>query len=97
MSSFSKSTFSFSYSPADRTDIGRYACQHGTAAAACFFSRKLRRVSENTVVSMKKEYKQEKQKSEINDDVSVLPHKKRGRPLLLGDLMDDQVQAYVKK
>ena len=77
---------------ARKTRMGKYACQHGTAAAARFFSRTLcAKVSETTIVSIKKAYIVEKRKQGDEGDVSVLPHKRRGRPLLLGNL-DDQVQ-----
>ncbi len=86
---------SLRYSSTDRADIERYACRHGTAAAARHFSRKFEvKVSENTVVSLKKEFKREKRKADYND-VTSLPHKRRGRSLLLGELLDKQVQVYL--
>ncbi len=78
----------YRYSPSVRANIGRYACFHGIAAAARYFSHKLgHRVSETTVHSIKKAYlegKKEKRAAEDDDDVTVLPPKKRGRPVLLG-------------
>ena len=41
------------YHPADRLKIAQYACDHGVAAAARFFSRKLKdTISESTVRSI---------------------------------------------
>ena len=57
--------------------------QHGVAAAARFYSRKLgRSVSETTASSLKKAYLQgvkEKKAAEDDGDVRLLPMKKRGR------------------
>ena len=89
------------YSPRDRADIGRYASQHGVAAAARFFSRKLKRtVRETTVRSMKAAYAEEtlrKRRGGPGGDVTVLPLQKRGRPVLLGSSVDMMVQKYLKK
>ena len=37
-----------------------------------------------------------KRKRSEENEVSVLPHKKRGRHLLLGDLLDEKVQMYLR-
>ena len=74
------------YSPSTRADIGRYACQHGIVAAASFYSKKLKTVSNTTVHSIKKAYLEEmrgKQRDENDNDVVILPWKKGGRPVLL--------------
>ena len=74
------------YSPSVRADIGRYACVHGTTAAA----RHL----------IKKAYKEEKgaKRAERDDeDVRVLPPKKHGRPLLLSKGLDGKLQQYLLK
>ncbi len=90
----------YRYSPGTRADIGRYACQHGVAAAARIFSRKLSyRVSVTTVHSIKKVYLEgikEKRALEDDGDVTVLPPKKRGRAVLLGEDLDWKVQVYLK-
>lgn len=89
--------YSCRYSPSQRADIGRYAAIHGTAAASRFFTRKLQmNVSETTVSSIKKAYKGEKRMTE-DDDVWLLPPKKRGRPLVLGERLDAKVQLYLQK
>ena len=66
-----------------------------------FFSRKLNeRISETTVKSIKEAYHAAvKQKRRCGDDgdLSVLPHKKRGRPTLLGTDLDGKVQMYLRK
>ena len=82
-------------------DIGRYACVHGTTAAARHFSSKLgHHVNTSSVHSIKKAYKEEKgaKRAERDDeDVRVLPPKKRGRPLLLCKDLDGKLQQYLLK
>ena len=71
---------------------------NGTAAASRFFTSKLgKKVSENTIVSIKKAYRVEKRKCKDDEDVKLLPYNKRGRPCLLGKTLDDRVQEYLKK
>lgn len=83
------------YSPKLRADIGRYACINGVARTARYFSRKLKgNINESTVHSIKKAYVQQRQSEQ---DVLVLPPKKRGRPVLLGAELDSKVQIYLKK
>ena len=65
------------YSPWDRAATGRYASQHGVAAAAWDFSRQLKRiVRETTVRSIKAAYVREVQRKRsggTGGDVTVLP------------------------
>ena len=67
----------YRYSPSVRAEIGKYAAQHGVAAAARFYSQKLDHiVSETTASSLKKAYLQgvrEKRDAEDNGDVTQLP------------------------
>jgi hypothetical protein len=89
------------YTAAVRADIGKYACLHGTRAASAHFSRKLgEKMSKFTVHSIKLAYLErlnEKGGNSSDDEIAELPPKKRGRPLLLGKNMDDQLQLYLKK
>ena len=90
------------YSPNIHAEIGKYATLHGVAAAARVFSAKMKqRVSETTVRSIKDAYtveiKRKRASQESVRDVSSLPSKKRGRPLLLGQDLDGKVQQYLKK
>ena len=86
-------------SPALRANIGKYACENGVCAAARHFSHRLEKsLNESTVRSIKKAYLIEVgQKRRSDETVIVLPPQKRGRPLLLGEKLDDQVQRYLKK
>lgn len=89
------------YSPSDRAAIGKYASQHGVAAASRFFSKKFdTTLSKTTVSSIKTAYIQgvrEKRRADNDGEVTSLPCKKRGRTLLLGDDLDMKVQMYLKK
>ena len=84
------------YTPEMRADIGRYASLNGVSAASAVFSRKLgMKVRKSTVDVMKKAYLEKKRRAD--SEVSTLSPKKRGRPILLGQHVDKQVQLYVKK
>ena len=89
------------YHPADRLKIAKYACDHGVAAAARFFSKKLKdTISESTVRSIRDSYKRELKagkRSRDDDSDEELSTKKRGRPFLLGKDIDEKVQLYLKK
>lgn len=90
------------YSPKLCLGIGKYACQHGVSAAARYFSRKLgSKVSETTVRSIRDTYKDEVKRTERNgseeERLCELRQRKRGRPLLLGQHIDEMVQLYIRK
>ena len=69
--------------------------------AARRFSRKLDHdVSKSTVLSIKRAYLEGMKENRATDDggdLAVLPEKKRGRRVLLGDDLDLKVQMYLKK
>ena len=57
-------------------------------------------VSKSSVNSMKKAYVEcvkQKRRDESDDEVATLPPKKQGRPLLLGENVERQLQLYLKK
>lgn len=84
----------YRYSRSERAEIGKYASQHGVAAAARVYSRKLgKNVSGTTASSLKKAYLHDKSAA---DDEGILPEKKRGRPVLLGEVLDTKLQVYIK-
>ena len=61
---------------------------HGSTAAAIFFSRKVgKKISANTVQSIKKAYEAEtknKRKADSDDEVTSLPLKKTWSPIFAG-------------
>jgi len=89
------------YSPTVRAEIGKYACNHGVAAAVRYFSRKRDKpLNESTVQSIKKAYVEgirRKREAEDGGDIRVLPLKKRGWPVLLGQELDMKDQLSLKK
>ena len=84
-----------------RCEIAKYAGYHGAAESARNFSRKLDRcLSVSTVKSIKKSYVEELRKrarTDDGDEIMILPVKKRGRKLLLGQDLDQMVQLYLRK
>ena len=91
------------YTSSERSQIGKYASQHGATAASRHFSHKLKKsVSRSTAKSMKKAYEEELRKrrrcdDESDQEISDLPAKKRGRKVLLGEDLDMKVQLYLRK
>ena len=83
--------------------VAKYASIHGTAAAIRTFSKEMPEVDlkESTVRTWRDNYRTELRKrgQEGSDSMTIkaLPSKKKGRPLLLGDELDRQVQAYIGK
>jgi hypothetical protein len=85
------------YSATHRADIGKYACQHSAAAVARHFMKRLEKpVSESTVKSIQKGYKEEL-RLDNGEELKDFPAKKHGRKLLLGEDLDEKVQMYIKK
>ena len=80
------------YTSVQRSEIGKYSCQLGAAAAAKHFSRIWgSKISDSTVKSIKKAYLEELRKrprSEDGEEITALPAKKRGRKLFLGEDLD---------
>ena len=84
------------YTPEQRLEIGQYGALHGASRAAKHFSKKLDRpVNESSVRGMIKSYQKEL-KTENNNNLTALPPSKRGRPVLLGDKLDNAVIHHVK-
>ena len=89
----------YSYTAKQRAEIGKYASQNGVQAAKIKYSRELGIViNESTVRKFKKLYTDElskKRRARNSTPVTELTLKKRGRPLLLGDRLDEMVKQYV--
>ena len=88
------------YSSSDRSQIGKYASQHGATAASRHFSLKLKKtVRRSTAKSMKKAYETELRKTQRCDvagfdDITDLPVMKK---ILIGEDLDQKVQLYLRK
>ena len=80
--------------------IGEYASMYGNLAAVRHFTKKLGvEVKESSVRTWKVKYRAEVERKKRGGDkgelrVEKLHVKKRGRPLLLGEKLDDEVKCY---
>lgn len=88
------------FSPDKKAKIGKRAAEHGVLSTIRHFSKIYpdRALNESTVRGWKNKYKNELwrlKKSGKEVVVRELVDRKRGRPLLLGNELDQQVQAYV--
>ena len=81
------------FTPEQRAKIGKYAAENSNASAVRKFSGEFEALGESTVRMFKKAYLSELSKGG-GQEVEVLPKKKRGRPLTLGEL-DGDVQRYL--
>ena len=83
------------YTGKERYEIGKYESENGTAAACRKFKSKFN-IGESTVQSFKNKYEQmmksAKRKNETPE--KVIKEKKRGRPIVLGEI-DDMVQRFL--
>ena len=88
------------YTPEQKSMIGKRAAEHGVVAAVRYYIRDFPNLKENTVRDWRNAYRLELRKrvrdeSEGDNNITELPQKKKGRPLLLGEKLDKQVQAYL--
>ena len=86
-------------SPEQQAEIAQYAAQHGNNAAVKYFSKKLGiQVKHSSVSTWKSKYLMEMKCKAKNGELPVvksLPMKKRGRPLLIGEKLDERVKHYI--
>ena len=90
------------YTAEERAAIGKYTAENGPAMACRRFSKTLgKKIPESTARRLKNEYLA-KVKEEIcdgsspGDPIRLLPTKKQGRPLLLGQELDEVVQEVIR-
>ena len=86
-------------SPEQKAIIARYAANHGIIKAVRQFSKDFpdNSLKETTIRGWKKTYLKElssRKKAGKDMTIEKLPEKKTGRPLMLGDTLDKEVQAY---
>ena len=84
--------------PEEKARIGKRAAEHGVTGAIRYFSKVFpgRSLKESTVRTWKKKYLQEiSERKRAGEAVTVeaLENKKTGRPLMLGQDLDKQVQS----
>ena len=84
----------------EKAEIGKNAAEHGVASTLRKFAKKHPGLKKSTVKLWQDAYKKEL-KIKVRDpgnaiiEVEELPMKKRGRPFLLGEKLDQQVKQYV--
>lgn len=84
----------------EKAEIGKNAAEHGVASTLRKFAKKHPGLKESTVRLWRDAYKKElkvKARDLGNDTITVdeLPMKKRGRPFLLGEKLNQQVKQYM--
>lgn len=85
------------FTPEQRAEIGRRAAEHGVASTIRYYASQYS-LKESTIRGWRDSYIREMKKRKMENkpvNVTELPEKRRGRPLLLGEELDRQVQAYV--
>ena len=90
--------------PAQRFEVGKQAVEHRVTASIQYFAKKYPQLPlKETTVRRLKDLYQSSLKSkrpcdslENTTDVQELPRKKTGRPLLIGEKLDHQVQEYIR-
>ena len=88
------------FTPEEKARIGKRAAEHGVPAAIRYFSKVFpgRSLKESTVRTWKKRYLQEisgRKRAGEAVTVEALENKKTGRPLMLSQDLDKQVQSYL--
>ena len=88
------------YTPEQKAMIGKKATEHGVAASVLHYIKDFTNSKENNVSDWRNAYRLELNKrvrngSEGSINITELPQKKRGHPLLLEEEFDKQVQAYL--
>ena len=88
------------YTPEQKAMIGKRAVEHGAFAAVRYYIRNFSNLNENTVRDWRNAYRLELRKrvrdgSEGDINITELSQKKKGHPLLFGEEIDKQVQAYL--
>ena len=79
--------------------ITRYVAENGIAAYLRHFANHFPDLKESSVSTGRNLFQTElsrKRKVKDDSDILELPHKKKGRPLLLGGKLDDLVKSYVQ-
>ena len=93
------------FTPTQAAQVAKYAVEHGNQAAIRRYSKEFcTEIKDSTLSTWKSKYcsaikecqKEGKYAESGEIVVSSLPSKKRGRPLLMGDDLDRQVQSYVR-
>ena len=89
------------YTLEERAQITKYACMYGVHAASIHFSSEYgSKISPWTIHSIKLvclSHMCSRRNMSPDQPITSLPTKKWGRPLLLGNMINDQLQLYLRK
>ena len=91
------------YTPEERAAVGKYCAENSPARACRYFSTSQKNLPESTAREFRDEYLA-KTKEMMKDDaasglsspIKVLQTKRQGRPLLLGQTLDEIVQEVIR-
>ena len=91
------------YTPEQKAMISKRPAEHGVVAAVRYYIKQFPNLKENTVrdwrnayrIELKKRVREGSAGGNAMINISELPMKKKGRPLLLGEELDKQVQSYL--
>ena len=87
------------FSPGVKIELAKYAAQHGVAATLRHYAPKHPGLKESTIRTWRDictaEVNARVKRKDDKIDIEELPTKKRGRPFLLGEELDKQVQTYL--
>ena len=94
------------YTPEERAAIRMYAVENGPGRACKHFTKVLEKnVPESTARKLRAEYlRQLKTEVETEDakscspctSINILPTKRQGRPLLVGQKLDETIQGFIR-
>lgn len=92
------------FSPEQQAEIGKYASENGNQAAFRYFSKQLKvELKMSSIQTWKSKYLAEVDRIRTsvgtvdNFTIKSLPVKKRGRPLLIGEKLDSQVNIGIRE
>ena len=92
------------YTPEERAAIGKYTAENGPGKACKHFTKALgRSIPESTARKLRAEYlrqlkiKVEMEGPSCSPHIKVLPTKRQGRPLLLGEKLDETIQGFIRE
>ena len=86
------------YTTEQKAQIGKRAAEEGVVSTIRYYAKRYPNLKESSVRDWRNAYTLELKKRRGEGDESAvmeLPEKKRGRPLLIGEDFDGQVQAYL--
>ena len=86
------------YTDKQRAEIAQYAILHGNSKAAKKYSSMLKKkINERTVREFVKKFKTLRKNTPADTPIESLASLREGRPLLLGNVIDNALKRYIRK